>query len=249
MEYQAKVEFRDYLPHPLRNMAELTPRRQLVAEINSSSLYLTDFPVLAKDPNFVENWKRFTELVAANINLVELELQAEFLSQWNQFVVAIESDTSRFTDSALATIPRTLLAEWKNFDFRFLQRVLDKVSSLIYKNFTDMNKELDTSSITEKNVFFKALCKAKNSFEKSKIYTYILYRIFGGSDAKVMNYLENQIAKYFVSNQNGFSNFSLANNQLNKNSEKSRNPENVEEVITEARIVALLKTKSISFLL
>lgn len=169
-------------------------------------------------------------------------------SQIYDFAIRLESYSKDLSELAFDfNIHSSFFPEldYTNYQYSSPQRVLDKVSSLIYKNFTDMNKELDTSSITEKNVFYKALCKAKNSYEKSKIYTYILYRIFGGSDAKVMNYLENQIAKYFVSNQqNGFSNFSLANNQLNKNSDKSRTPENVEEIITEAKIIALLKTKS-----
>ena len=58
------VKFSDYLPNPLKNMAGLTEQVRLVKDIDDSSHYAKDFPILDKREDFLEMW----ELVSANIS-------------------------------------------------------------------------------------------------------------------------------------------------------------------------------------
>lgn len=105
------VKFSDYLPNPLKNMAGLTEQVRLVKDIDDSSHYAKDFPILDKREDFLEMW----ELVSANIseNYALTEDPELFLSHWNFFQMQMYSNIQAFTTlDELTTVPRTLTERW-----------------------------------------------------------------------------------------------------------------------------------------
>lgn len=126
MEYATRIQFNQYLPNPLRNMAKLTARRQLVADIEQSSFYLSDFPILDKHPDFEKRWQKLALLVEENaFVLFPGKDIAAFLSDWNLFRIEIESRKAAFISNDLTTIPRTVMAQWQALDLTFLLPVLE----------------------------------------------------------------------------------------------------------------------------
>ena len=117
-DYSTKVSFSGYLPNPLKTMAGVISQRQLVADIEDSTIYLRDFPILEKNENFQSLWVSFSNKVAAHYD--KAENPEEFLSSWNMFRVEVDSRQKSFYEPELLTVPRELMSMWQSFDLSFV---------------------------------------------------------------------------------------------------------------------------------
>lgn len=99
-------------------MAGVISQRQLVADIEDSTIYLRDFPILEKNENFQSLWVSFSNKVAAHYD--KAENPEEFLSSWNVFRVEVDSRQKSFYEPELLTVPRELMSMWQSFDLSFV---------------------------------------------------------------------------------------------------------------------------------
>ena len=112
-----RVAFKDYLPTPLKSMTPLTAKRQLVSDIQSSSKYLEDFPILERLEDFDTLWADFVAKVSSAAPNLPEDQYAEFSSKWSFFYTQISN--LKFEADTITTVPKALINLWP-IDFSFL---------------------------------------------------------------------------------------------------------------------------------
>lgn len=111
--YGTPIKLKNYLPNTLRNMAKLTPKRQLVLDVEQSSIYQDEFPILSKQKDFGRLWHTFSSFVVLHIGEYKND-KIEFASDWNQFFIEIDSRQLQFEDqNSITTIPRKVMLQWE----------------------------------------------------------------------------------------------------------------------------------------
>jgi hypothetical protein len=81
----SKIGFSKYLPNPLRTLTPRIPKRQLVVDIENSTKYMDNFPILERLDNFNALWDDFVARVTIAATYLNPDAYSEFMGKWSIF--------------------------------------------------------------------------------------------------------------------------------------------------------------------